>query len=81
MFIRQLCYYDGTLEAEVYRKLRDRIHAFMSIVGNLQPILVQIPTFIEQAVMSADPEEEDVLLSQSDSLLDKPPTGLASKIW
>ena len=27
--------------------------------------------------MSADPQEEDVLLSQFDSLLDTPPTGLA----
>ena len=70
-------YYDGTVEAKVYRKLRDRISAFTSIVGNLQPILAQVPTYIEQAVMSADPEEEDVLLSEFDSLLDTPLTGLA----
>lgn len=69
-------YYDGTVEATVYRKLRDRISAFTSVVGNLQPILAQVPTYIEQAVMSADPEE-DVLLSQFESLLDTPPTGLA----
>lgn len=70
-------YYDGTVEAKVYRKLRDRISAFTSVVGNLQPILAQVPTFIEQAVMSADPEEEDVLLSEFDSLLDTPPMSLA----
>ena len=70
-------YYDGTVEAKVYRKLRDRINAFTSVVGNLQPILAQVPTYIEQAVMSADPQEEDVLLSQFESLLDTPPTGLA----
>ncbi len=66
-------YYDGTVEAKVYRKLRDRINAFTSVVGNLQPILAQVPTFIEQAAMSADPEEEDVLLSQFDRVLDTPP--------
>lgn len=66
-------YYDGTVEAKVYRKLRDRINAFTSVVGNLQPILAQVPTFIEQAAMSADPEEEDVLLSEFDRVLDTPP--------
>jgi ERCC4-related helicase len=66
-------YYDGTVEAKVYRKLRDRINAFASVVGNLQPILAQVPTFIEQATMSADPEEEDVLLSQFDEALAAPP--------
>ncbi|MCC5624759.1 helicase-related protein [Nostoc sp. CHAB 5715] len=70
-------YYDGTVEAKVYRKLRDRINAFANVVGNLQPILAQVPTFIERAVMSADPEEEDVLMSQFDSVLDSPPPRLA----
>lgn len=63
-------YYDGTVEAKVYKKLRDRINAFTSVVGNLQPILAQVPTFIERAAMSADPEEEDVLLSEFDEVLD-----------
>lgn len=70
-------YYDGTVEAKVYRKLRDRINAFATVVGNLQPILAQVPTYIERAVMSADPEEEDVLMSQFDSVLDSPPPRLA----
>lgn len=75
-------YYDGTVEAKVYQKLRrrfaacrqtSRINAFATVVGNLQPILAQVPTFIEQAVMSADPEEEDVLMSEFDSVLNTPP--------
>ncbi len=70
-------YYDGTVEAKVYRKLRDRINAFATVVGNLQPILAQVPTFIEQAAMSADPEEEDVLMSEFDSVIDTPPLRLA----
>ena len=55
------------------RKLRDRINAFATVVGNLQPILAQVPTFIEQAAMSADPEEEDVLMSEFDQVLSTPP--------
>jgi hypothetical protein len=66
-------YYDGTVEAKVYRKLRSRIGAFETVVGNLQPILAQVPTFIEQAVMSADPSEEGVLLAEFEQVLDTPP--------
>ncbi|QQE67491.1 helicase (plasmid) [Leptolyngbya sp. BL0902] len=66
-------YYDGTVEAKVYRKLRDRINAFTTVVGNLQPILAQVPTFIERATMSVDAEEEDVLLSEFDTVLSAPP--------
>ncbi|MES1024892.1 SNF2-related protein [Gloeocapsa sp. BRSZ] len=66
-------YYDGTVEAKVYQKLRSRINAFATVVGNLQPILAQVPTFIEQAVMSADPEEEDVLMSEFEGVLNTPP--------
>jgi hypothetical protein len=66
-------YYDGTVEAKVYGKLRDRIDAFTTVIGNLQPILAQVPTFIEQAVFSADPQEEDVLLAKFDQVLEMPP--------
>ena len=66
-------YYDGTVEAKVYRRLRARIDAFQTVVGNLQPILAQVPTFIEQAVMSADPEEEGVLLAEFEQVLETPP--------
>jgi len=66
-------YYDGTVEAKVYRKLRERINAFATVVGNLQPILAKVPTFLERAVMSADPTEEDVLFSQFQQELEIPP--------
>jgi SNF2 family DNA or RNA helicase len=65
-------YYDGTVEAKVYQKLRNRINAFETVVGNLQPILAQVPTFIEQAVMAADPEEEGVLLKELDTIINNP---------
>ena len=70
-------YYDGTVEAKVYLKLRDRIKAFKNVVGNLQPILARVPTFIEKAVMSADPLEEDVLLSEFFETPDAPSIQLA----
>ena len=70
-------YYDGTVEAKVYLKLRDRIKAFKNVVGNLQPILARVPTFIEKAVMSADPLEEDVLLSEFFEAPDAPSIQLA----
>ncbi|QDZ41674.1 DEAD/DEAH box helicase (plasmid) [Euhalothece natronophila Z-M001] len=57
-------YYDGTVEAKVYRRLRDRINLFQNVVGHVQPILAEVPTFIEKAVMSADPQEEDVLMAE-----------------
>lgn len=66
-------YYDGTVEARVYKRLRDRIHAFTTVVGNLQPILAQVPTFLERATMSVDLEEEDALLSEFDQVLVTPP--------
>ena len=67
-------FYDGTVEAKVYGRLRHRINAFETVVGNLQPILAQVPTFIEQAVMAADPEEEGVLLSELEKAIEHPPS-------
>jgi hypothetical protein len=61
------------VEAKVYQKLRNRINAFETVVGNLQPILAQFPTFIEQAVMAADPEEEGVLLKELEKIISTPP--------
>ncbi|MFP4133973.1 MAG: DEAD/DEAH box helicase, partial [Halothece sp.] len=63
-------YYDGTVEAKVYRRLRDRIDLFENVVGHVQPILAEVPTFIEKAVMSADPEEEDVLMAEFEQNFD-----------
>jgi superfamily II DNA or RNA helicase len=66
-------YYDGTVEAKVYQRLRQRIENFSSVVGGLQPILAKIPTLIEQATMSADPQEEEVLFAEFDHDLAEPP--------
>ena len=47
-------HYEGTVETDVYRALRNRIGLFESVVGRLQPILAQLPRTISQTVLSGD---------------------------
>ena len=44
-------HYEGTIETDVYRVLRNRIGLFEAVVGRLQPILANLPRTIEQAVL------------------------------
>ena len=44
-------HYEGTVETDVYRVLRDRIGLFQSVVGPLQPILSRMPRTIRDAVL------------------------------
>lgn len=43
-------HYADTVEADVYRALRNRIRLFESVVGRLQPILAQLPALISSRV-------------------------------
>ena len=45
-------HYEGTVETDVYRALRERIRLFESVVGRLQPILAQLPGTIASAVLA-----------------------------
>ena len=58
-------HYEGTVETDVYRALRNRIGLFESVVGRLQPILAQVPRAISEAVLSgggrADAERAGVV--------------------
>ena len=45
-------HYEGTVETDVYRALRERIGLFESVVGRLQPILAKLPQTIADAVLS-----------------------------
>ena len=45
-------HYEGTVETDVYRALRDRIGLFQSVVGRLQPILARMPSTIMETVLS-----------------------------
>ena len=47
-------HYDGTVETDVYRALRNRIGLFESVVGRLQPILAQLPRTISRTVLSGE---------------------------
>ena len=44
-------YYPGTVETQVYARLRDRIGLFGDVVGKLQPILARAGTYIERAIL------------------------------
>ena len=45
-------HYEGTVETDVYRALRERIQLFETVVGRLQPILARLPGTIAGAVLA-----------------------------
>ena len=45
-------HYEGTVETDVYRALRERIGLFETVVGRLQPILARLPGVISETVLS-----------------------------
>ena len=47
-------HYDGTVETDIYRALRERIGLFQSVVGPLQPILARLPGKISQSVLAGE---------------------------
>ncbi len=47
-------HYEGTVETDIYRALRDRIGLFQSVVGPLQPILARLPSRISQSVLEGE---------------------------
>ena len=51
-------HYEGTVETDVYRALRERIGLFETVVGRLQPILARLPGVISGAVLSGGGREQ-----------------------
>ena len=51
-------HYEDTVEADVYRALRERIGLFESVVGSLQPILAQLPRMISKTVLSGETRDD-----------------------
>ena len=47
-------HYEGTVETDIYRALRERIGLFESVVGRLQPILARLPRTISQSVLTGE---------------------------
>ena len=47
-------HYEGTVETDIYRALRERIGLFESVVGRLQPILARLPGKISHSVLAGE---------------------------
>ena len=47
-------HYEGTVETDVYKALRNRIGLFETVVGRLQPILAGLPRALADAVLSGE---------------------------
>ena len=47
-------HYEGTVETDIYRALRERIGLFETVVGRLQPILARLPGTISQSVLAGE---------------------------
>jgi len=56
-------YYEGSVEADIYHALRDRLDLFQTAVGPLQPVLGKVAKRIERAAMG-DPGRRKGLLEQ-----------------
>ena len=51
-------HYEGTVEADVYRALRERINLFETVVGRLQPILARLPGAIADTLLSSNDDRD-----------------------
>jgi superfamily II DNA/RNA helicase len=65
-------HYENTVEADVYRALRDRISIFEKVVGGLQPILARLPGLIEESVLaksnSPEAKRDDALQALEEAI-------------
>ena len=61
-------FYEGTVEAKVYRALENRIGWFEEIVGELQPILARMGQAIQTVAMTPGAEREQVLARELERL-------------
>lgn len=61
-------FYDGTVEAIVYRRLDDRIASFESVVGELQPILTRVANVIQAAAMANDRRRGEIIAREIEEI-------------
>lgn len=61
-------FYEGTVEAHIYRRLSDRIDWFETVVGELQPILARVARSIQTVVMTPSAERERRLDEEIEAL-------------
>ena len=60
-------YYEGTIEAKIYRALRERINLFEDVVGPLQPILANLDNMITAEARDGS----DVILHDAARIMDE----------
>jgi hypothetical protein len=71
-------HYADTVEADVYRALRDRIGLFETVVGRLQPILARLPTLISDRVLAGQTrsaEDRQATVNQLEAEADRARAG------
>ena len=73
--------YEGTVEADVYAALGDRIDWFETVVGDLQPILQAVQRTIRDAAMSVGAERKEHLRRGIESLQRIDPDGGPMSDW
>jgi len=61
-------FYEGTVEAEIYRRLSERINWFQTVVGGLAPILAQLPHAVEEAAMTSPQQRNSVIKALVDKI-------------
>ena len=64
-------FYEGTVEARVYRALEDRIRWFQDVVGELQPILARMGQTIQVLAMTPGAQREQLLAAELERLRDE----------
>ncbi|MEM1043499.1 MAG: helicase-related protein [Bacteroidota bacterium] len=77
-------FYEGTVEARVYRALEDRIDWFENVVGRLQPILGRVGRLIQQAALTPEAEREATLqegLNEVKDALEEAQAGFDLDTW
>lgn len=65
-----------TVEAEVYRALRDRVGLFESVVGPLQPILARLPRRLEEAALAGEQARHELVAELERDVAEARATGL-----
>ena len=60
-------FYEGTVEEDIYRRIRDSHDWFTHVVGNAQPVLAATESVIQRAAMrrAAKPEEANEAVSEA----------------
>jgi hypothetical protein len=65
-----------TVEAEVYRALRERVGLFENVVGPLQPILARLPRRLEEAALAGAQRQRELVAELERDVAEARATGI-----